>query len=528
MAFITKAFGQFYKLFNPKNIPEKNWYTASFVPLFEAGQFENGTRYSSSYGPMSASYIASGKKFWLFSSSFINYPGDPVVVDGRGRSITGYSYLSTRYVSASHFFKDKSSNPISMSVVPWGSQAGDFLWNVATPSWSFREDNLEGDDYITWTPAWTSKSFHSLNALNGHLFGIGTSSVYPVTSSWKVFDPKYITFQYPSYVFPNASEIGSPQPGGLSLQLAFATYSSCYKIHVDQNGLVGQAAGLLPNTDIDFFNEVNNAVFDLGGGVAITQAEVSQSMAIVAVSGSTNTQSARRAVDRALRQRRLYFPITYATASGYWLKQFTGFAANEMFTENGGIYNVRFTLKRWNKAWVASDSASYSGSVGNVFYDPNTSDLEYNTGSWDMSTAYPAVGSYMNIFIHDVLSTTPQPSQRVAGAPGWYPPATNIVTIGNGYETTPVMSFIDGETGLIQEKFDIILVQYGWPAQLCFEPSGSAQAPFGCIIDDIEVCKIGVTTDPRFIKPQTTAYQSSQAGGATPGELTVALSELSS
>ena len=522
MAFITKAFGQFYKLLNPKNVPDKNWFTGSFVPMFEAGQFENGTPYSSSYGPMSASYIASGKKFWLFSSSFINYPGDPSVVDGRGRTITGYSYLTTRFASASYFFKDQSNNPISMSVVPWGSQAGDFLWNVLTPSWSYQQSTPGGVNYVSWTPTWTQKSFHSINAFNGHLFGIGTSSVYPVTSSWKIFDPKYIAYQYPVDSFPSQIDL----PTGITTPVGgFATYSSCYKIHVDPlTGFVGQAAGLSPTTDIDFFNEVNNAVFDQAGGAAITQTEVSRSLTVVAVSASNTTQAGRRAVDRALRERRLYFPISYSTASGYWLKQFTGFSANEMFTENGGIYNVRFTLKRWNQSWIAKDSSSLSG---NLRYDPATNANVASTGSWDMSTAYPAVGSFMNIFIHDVLSTTPAPSERVPGAAGWYPPSTNIVTIGNGYQTTPVMSFVDGETGLVQEKFDIILVQYGWPAQLCFEPSGSAAAPFGCIIDDIEVCKIGVTTDPRFIKSQTIANQSNQTGGTTPPILTEALSELS-
>lgn len=512
MAFITKAFSQFYKLFNPKNIPDKNWYTASFIPLFEAGQFENGTNYSSSYGPMSASYVNSDKKFWLFSSSFINYPGDPIVQSTIGAVIPGYSYLTTRFISSSQFFRDQSSNPISMSVVPWGSQAGDFLWNAQTPSWSYQEQTLEGIDYVTWTPTWTSKSFHSLHAVNGHLFGIGTSSVYPVTSSWKVFDPKYIRFQYPVNTFP--SEISTPQPGSPSFTLTFATYSSCYKIHVDPiTGAVGQAAGLSPTTDVDFFNEVNNAVFDIGGGVAITQTEVSESMVIMEVSSSSTTTAGRRAFDRALRSRRLYFPITYNTSSGYWLKNFTGFAANEMFTENGGIYNVKFTIKRWDRAWVASDSASYSGSA-NVYHDGTN--LALNTGSWDMSTAYPAPNSFLNVFIHDVLSTTPAPSARTQGAPGWYPPNTNIVTVGNGYGVTPIMTFQDAQTGLIQERFDVVLVQYGWPAQLCFEPSGSTAEPFGCIIDDIEVCKIGVTTDPRFIKPQTTADQTNQTGGTLP------------
>lgn len=507
MSFTTKAFGQFYKLFNPKNIPDKNWFTASFVTLVESGQFNVGTNYSSSYGPMSASYISSGKKFWIFSSSFVNYPGDPIVFDSRFIQIPGYSYLTTRNTSASAYFKDLSQNPISMSVIPWGSQAGDFLWNVLTPSWSYQESTPGGNSYVSWTPTWTSKSFHSLNAVNGHSFGIGTASAYPVTSSWKIFDPKYIGFQYPIGSFPAQINLptGIPSPAG-----GFATYSSFYKIHVDSlTGFVGQAAGLSPTTDIDFFNSVNNVVFDAGGGVAITQTEVSRSLAVVAVSGSINNSTARRAVDRALRERRLYFPITYSTASSYWLKQFTGFSANEMFTENGGIYSVKFTLKRWNQTWAAKDSASQSN---NLRYNPATNSNVLSTGSWDMSTAYPAIGSFMNVFIHDVASTTPAPSQRVAGASGWYPPATNIVTIGNGYGVTPVMTFTDVQTGLIQEQFDIVLVQYGWPAQLCFEPSGSADAPFGCIIDDIQVCKIGVTTDPRFIKPQTTANVSNQTG----------------
>lgn len=508
MGFVTKGFGQFYKLFNPKNIPDKNWYTASFVPLVETGRFNNGTLYSSSYGPMSASYSSSQNKFWLFSSSFVNYPGDPVVTDTRGRTIPGYSYLTTRDISASYYFLDQSGNPLSMSVVPWGSQAGDFLWNVLTPSWSYEE---HGANLITWTPTWTSKSFHSLHASDGYKFGIGTSSYYPVTSSWRIFDPKYIRFQYSYASFPSQVE-GSTQ---------FATYGSCYKIHVDPlTGKVGEAAGLQPSIDIDFFNEVNNDVFDLGGGAAITQTDVSRCLDIIQVSGSSVSTNGRKAFDRALREKRLYFPITYSTASGFWLKQFTGFSAAEMFTENGGIYNVRFTVKRWNKAWVSSDSASYSGSVVNLIVDPTTNSPVPNTGSWDMSTAYPANGSYMNIFIHNVAATTPTPSLRVPGASGWYPPATNIVTIGSGFNTTPVMTFVDGESGLMQEKFDIILVQYGYPAQLCFEPSGSIGAAFGCIIDDIEVCKIGVTTDPRFIKPQSIA-DSTQGGRTATAEALV-------
>jgi hypothetical protein len=165
----------------------------------------------------------------------------------------------------------------------------------------------------------------------------------------------------------------------------------------------------------------------------------------------------------------------------YWHKQLTGFYSTEMFNENGGIYNVQFTLKRE----VSSDH-------------------------------YPNNGSYMNVFIFDVATKSPPtPSERVTGRKGWYPPANNIVTIGQGYNGGPSMTFIDQQTGYLYERFNINLVQYGTPAQLCFEPSGSLDAGsyFGIIIDDISICKIGVTTDPRFVKPTTVASATSYGIG---------------
>jgi len=506
MAFITKAFGQFYKLINPTNIPDRYWHTASFVPMVTTGQFNAGTAYSSSYGPLSASYSASLNKEWMFSSSFLNYPGDPIQLTTRGVRIPGYNYLTTRWPSSSLMFRDQSNLPTSMSAVPWGSQAGDFLWNCLTPSWSY----VEQGGYVTWIPTWTSKSFHSQFAANGSSYGIGTGSAYPVTSSWKVFDPKYVPFQY-----------ATSYPSSITSPSTFAINGSCYKIHVDPTtGLVGQAAGLNPTTQVDCFNELNNAVFDLVDGVAITQVEVSASLADQAANQADGTTSGIKAHDRALRSRRLYFPTTYS-ASGdlqgtdYWLRSFTGFASTDMFSENGGIYSVRFKLRRWNKAWVSSDSASYSGSIDNYYYNPATSATELNTGSWDMSTANPVDNSFMTVFIHDVQTRTPSPSSRIPGADGWYPPQNNIVTIGSGYGTTPILSFQDAQTGYLEEQFDLILVQYGHPAQLCFEPSGSGDAYWGCVIGDVEVCKVGVTSDPRFVRPQSIAAVTAQNAGGT-------------
>ena len=67
------------------------------------------------------------------------------------------------------------------------------------------------------------------------------------------------------------------------------------------------------------------------------------------------------------------------------------------------------------------------------------------------------------------------------------------------------MSFLNPATGFLIESYNINVVQYGTPAQLVFEASGSLAEDiyFGCIIDDVEFCKIGVSTDPNLIKPTT-------------------------
>jgi len=120
------------------------------------------------------------------------------------------------------------------------------------------------------------------------------------------------------------------------------------------------------------------------------------------------------------------------------------------------------------------------------------------------------------VFIHDVNATVPNTLSRIPGASGWYPPGNNIVTIGNGYDTTPVMTFNEPSTGYLIEKFDFNVIQYGYPAQLCIEVSGSLNnnTYFGAILNDIEVCKIGVTTDPDYIKP--TNISTLSQGGYTP------------
>ena len=71
------------------------------------------------------------------------------------------------------------------------------------------------------------------------------------------------------------------------------------------------------------------------------------------------------------------------------------------------------------------------------------------------------------------------------------------------------MSFANPATGFLIETFNINVVQYGTPAQLVFEASGSLSTEnyFGCIIDDVQFCKVGVSTDPNLIKPETTGEE---------------------
>jgi len=156
----------------------------------------------------------------------------------------------------------------------------------------------------------------------------------------------------------------------------------------------------------------------------------------------------------ALKKRRLMYPVTPADTGSY-------------FTQNGGIYNVKFKLKR------------------------------YSTGDYE-----PDTGAYLSVFIFN--ANAPYTTSSI-GRSGWYPPPQNIVKIGNSYSaggvTTPAISFLDSSTGYYYDEYNINLVQYGTPAQLVFEPSGENDAYFGTLIDDIEFCKIGVTTDPFYIKP---------------------------
>ena len=215
-------------------------------------------------------------------------------------------------------------------------------------------------------------------------------------------------------------------------------------------------------------------------------------------------------MSKALAQRRLFFP-TPVSGSGtngsqdYWFKQFTGQKAVDIFNEDGGVYNVQFTIKRF-----IGRTAPYSSSI---YYPPPFKGMELDPVTVyfyrESNDYFPDPGTYLRVFISDVQTKLTSSSALEEGAPGWYPPENNIVTIGNSYGLSPEMTFYDTTTGYILERFNINLIQYGYPAQLCFEPSGDLTFNkfFGCVIDDILMCKIGVTTDPRFTKNKTVAIK---------------------
>lgn len=263
-----------------------------------------------------------------------------------------------------------------------------------------------------------------------------------VTASWKFFDEfsekydqiagdaMYIDFT-PAYALITAS-------------YNEAVISASYK----PIGTSLTSPSVLGTSSIDLSYPVNS------GAAGITRFDVSQSYVTTSGAGFTTSQKAT-----AYKQRRFYFPQG-------------GPLTGSVFTENGGIYNVKFRLKRYQ-----------SGSNSQNWFSPDT-------------------GSYLMVYIFDVSTQFTTASE---GLPGYYPPPQNIVKIGNqvttnGYNIPPIQ-FYDSVTGYLYDEYEINLIQYGTPGQLVFEPSGDPGSYFGCAVDSVEFCKIGTTTDPYYTKP---------------------------
>jgi hypothetical protein len=396
------------------------------------------------------------------SSSFLNFPKDTLAT----------TYLTTRDSGSNQFYR----------AFPWGSAACDFLWNCTVPSWSYEDlssvlPNWEGagpDETVVdryWkVNMYSSRSFYRDNLTNVSSFGVVS---YSVTSSWTAVDAKFfataVDTGYSGAVFRYLHSTAS--------QPIYPTYIGSQYISPAEPDRSDEIAYDItwPSTTGNALSAIDNRYFDIGSGIGITTIAVSQSLVTMSMSQSAVSGDGLRDFRRALKQRRLFCP-TPVTSSGttqgtdYWFRTNTSYAANEIFDTNGGIYNIQFTLKRLSDNNYAPDN-----------------------------------GTFMTVFIHDVQTEAPIPSERVIGAAGWYPPDNNIVVIGNNYGLAPQMTFLEPQSNHKTEQFNFTAIQYGYPAQLCIEVSGSLadNKYFGIIIDDIKICKIGVTTDPRFIKPTT-------------------------
>lgn len=454
MGRITRAFDLFYKRLGPTGSVQTNPSTsyAGYLPQY----------WYTASATLSTTTRVSG--------AFLNFPND----------ITGsWEYVTTR----------NSASNATYVAMPWGSHAGDFLWNVRTPSWSFSDVNGTYSIYSwvdrRWAVSFTSKSFYRQNGSgSAPTFGVAD---YPVTTSWIVVDSK-IADPYAQFFYIHTWGASSAYPtfvGSDGQQLAWKLANQDTAPHYDKSRQIGypitypdttSSLGLLSKSPVD------NQYFDIAGGAGISRLSVSASLTTASIYGTTDTSTGLKKLTEALKARRLFFPVPLSgsgTTGGtdYWFKTFTGYKGNEVFNENGGIYNVQFTLKSY-----------FSSSAGD--FRPDT-------------------GSFMTIFIHDVQSSIPSSSIRVPGAAGWYPPASNIVTVGNKYNGAPEFSFFDLQTGYLVEKFNVNVIQYGYPAQLCIEASGSLadESYFGIVVDELQICKIGVTTDPRFIKPVSLTQQ---------------------
>ena len=385
-----------------------------------------------------------------------------------------YDLGSLLIPSGGYSTRHTSSLTTKDGALAWASPATDMLWNVLSPSSSVSQSIDGAGDYQTYYRfTYNSESTLRTNWIPTLTLGPTT---FPVTSSWIAYEPRMIAFASGAGTNVGYKATGTGLayfPATIGSTNVYALPSSSTKPtttypSVGQNPtMIGYGSRSTGSNDGRFF--------DLAGGCGITRTSISASLAAFNVSASFTTLSARNFCTTQLKNRRLFFPIVRSTSSfagdgepNSALLIATGNRSVDFFTENGGIYNVKFNIKR---------------DVANGYY--------------------PDAGeeSQLLVYIHNINQTIPVPSGRIPGAPGWYPPDNNIIRIKN----SPAMSFVNPATGYLIESFNINVVQYGTPAQLVFEASGSLSSDkyFGCIIDDVEFCKIGVSTDPALIKPST-------------------------
>lgn len=356
-----------------------------------------------------------------------------------------------------------------------------YSWNM----WSFR---IGGDDYMN--------DFEWVQPSTASIFWM-TPATATITSSWFRYDPFL-----PLY---NAT-IPTTNPADI-LGLMYSHKTDPFN---PQRSFFSAAPVDQISTNAD------TRPFYLGDGVALDKFNLAyKHETLLGLLPSSNVYEIQQnptalgMFDEYLKSSRLYYP---ATTSIY----------EHGFFENGGVYNVKFkitTAPEFNQTYRAFNDVDTPGH--NTPINANN-DITQISVIADNTRFTPDKGAKLMVYIADVASALPSNKLIVPGVGGFFPPKSNIVTIGNFYGGMPEMVFFDSGSGYRTDVYDLILVQYGEQGQLVFDASGLEfeldtdpaaysgsykvyhnvlNKIWGGIITDIEWCKIGTTTDARFLKP---------------------------
>ncbi len=292
------------------------------------------------------------------------------------------------------------------------------LGTIYSSFWNTRVPVLPGTHSIT------PQSITYTSVLSDNIQGDAAQG--RITSSWVWTDPFYLNYSY---------------TGSTNVQYVNAFLNHGYRGYDSSS--------------------ITNIRFPEKGLIGITRADVSNSYASHSRNLGSGAANIRNKTE-ALKKRRLMWPVNGPYSASY-------------FTENGGLYNVKFTIAR---------SGSYS----------------------------PDTGSYLSVYIFNANATlTTASADLTEGYTGQIPPSQNVVKIGHLYKengvVSPAISWYNEYENTFYDRYDVNLVQWGTPAQLVFDPgfTGSINpnfsTSFGCFITDVSFCKIGVVTDPQYIKP---------------------------
>ena len=198
-----------------------------------------------------------------------------------------------------------------------------------------------------------------------------------------------------------------------------------------------------------------------------------------ALGGSYGSSVLRTTANTYLKQNRLYWPATTGSTTAA-RTQYTP------FTQNGGIYRVRFKLQQSRADGFNTVARNYSINYGIDQFQP--------TGD----------GAVLNVYIYDVGAGAIGATTSSALQPGiasWYPADNNIFKV----RYSDIASTLPLTSSYLQ--YETYLVQWGQNGRLVFEASGSNNQFFGICIDDVEVCQVGTTTDPNYIAPPSYIYE---------------------